>query len=169
MPSIYHWQKSSSNPSRDSLHTPCSQGAYWKTVIELPAAREQAGQTATTEPAANSFAQVRAHSQAALVIRNLALSDENTRLKEVIIALRQTNAFLQQRLEGYEHRLHALEQSMVCGAHPDTPLIGVQNTTHVGRAHNTIPLWEMPTTQPLWKMSTHALSHWPMWRHRQRM
>ena len=88
-------------------------------TTELPAAREQAGQTVTTEPAANSFAQILAHSQADLVNRNPALSDENARLKEVIITLRQANASLQQRLDGYEHRLHTLEQSIVGGARHD--------------------------------------------------
>ena len=29
MPSIHYWEKSSRNPSRDSLHIPCSQGASW--------------------------------------------------------------------------------------------------------------------------------------------
>ena len=60
-----------------------------QTHCTLPAAREQAGQTATTEPAASSFAQVLAHSQADLVNCNLALSYENARLKEVIITLHQ--------------------------------------------------------------------------------
>ena len=85
----------------------------------LPVAREQTGQTVTTEPAANSFAQILARSQADLVNRNPALSDENARLKEVIIKLRQANASLQQRLDGYEHRLHTLEQSIVGGTRHD--------------------------------------------------
>ena len=65
--------------------TPCSLPAAreqaGQTPAELPAAREQAEQTTTTEPAASSFAQVLAHSQADLVNRNLALSDDNVRLK----------------------------------------------------------------------------------------
>ena len=47
----------------------------------LPDARKQAGQPASAEQAANSYAQVIANSQANLVNRNLALSDENARLK----------------------------------------------------------------------------------------
>ena len=31
---------------------------------------------------------------------------------------------------------------MVGGAHPDTPFVGVQNTTAVGSAHNTPPVGE---------------------------
>ena len=50
----------------------------------LPAAREQAGQTTSADMAVNSYAQVLANSQADLVNRNLALSDENARLREVI-------------------------------------------------------------------------------------
>ena len=108
----------------------------------LPAAREQAGQTASAEVAVNSYAQALANSQANLVNRNLALSDENARLREVITTLRQDNAYLKQRLDGYEQRLKTLEQTMVGGAHPDTPLVGVQNTTPVGSAHNTTPVGE---------------------------
>ena len=88
-------------------------------------------------------------SQADLVNRNLALSDENARLKEVIVTLLRANASLQQRLDGYEHRLHALEQSMVGGAHPDTPLVGVQNTTRVGSAHNTTPVGSAHNSTPV--------------------
>ena len=66
----------------------------------LPAAREQAGQTASAEVAVNSYAQALANSQADLVNRNLALSDENARLREVITTLRQDNAYLKQRLNG---------------------------------------------------------------------
>ena len=102
----------------------------------LPAAREQAGQTTSADMAVNSYAQVLANSQADLVNRNLALSDENARLREVITTLRQDNASLKQRLDGYEQRLRILEQTMVGGAHPDTP-VGVQNTTPVGSAHIT--------------------------------
>ena len=103
----------------------------------LPAAREQAGQTATTEPAANSYVRVLAHSQADLVSWNLALSDENARLKEVINTLPQANASLKLRLDGYEQRLHTLEKSMLGGTHPDIA-VSVQNnnTTSVGGAHN---------------------------------
>ena len=108
----------------------------------LPAAREQAGQTTSVEVAGNSYAQVLANSQADLLNRNLALSDENARLREVISTLRQDNACLKQRLDGYEQRLKTLEQTMVGGAHPDTPLVGVQNTTPVGSTHNTTPVGE---------------------------
>ena len=92
--------------------------------------------------AVNSYAQVLANSQADLVNRNLALSDENARLREVITTLHQDNASLKQRLDGYEQRLRTLEQTMVGGAHPDTPFDGVQNTTPVGSAHNTTPVGE---------------------------
>ena len=108
----------------------------------LPAAREQAGQTTSAEMAVNSYAQVLANSQADLVNRNLALSDENARLREVITTLRQDNASLKQRLDGYEQRLRILEQTMVEGAHPDTPFVGVQNITPVGSAHNTTRVGE---------------------------
>ena len=108
----------------------------------LPAAREQAGQTASVGVAGNSYAQVLANSQADLLNRNLALSDENARLREVISTLPQDNACLKQRLDGYEQRLKTLEQTMVGGAHPDTPLVGVQNTTPVGSTHNTTPVGE---------------------------
>ena len=128
---------------------PAAREQAGQTPAEPPAAREQAEQTTTTEPAASSFAQVVAHSQADLVNRNLALSDENARLKEVIVTLRRANASLQQRLDGYEHRLHALEQSMVGGAHPDTPLVGVQNTTPVGSAHNTTPVGSAHNSTPV--------------------
>ena len=77
------------------------------------------------------------HHWADLVNCNLAFGDENARLNKVIITLRQANASLQQRLDGYEQRLHALEQSKVGGAHPDTPLVGVENTRPVGSNHNT--------------------------------
>ena len=87
----------------------------------ISAAREQAGHDASTKEAAKSYARVVAHSQADLINRNLALSEENARLREVIGTLRQDNASLQQRLDGYEQRLQTLEQSMVGGAHPDTP------------------------------------------------
>ena len=92
------------------------------------------------EEAAKSYARVVAHSQADLINRNLALSEENARLREVIGTLRQDNASLQQRLDGYEQRLQTLEQSMVGGAHPDTPLVGVPKNTSVGSAHNTTPV-----------------------------
>ena len=110
----------------------------------LPAAREQAGQTASAKVAVNSNAQALANSQADLVNHNLALSNENARLREVITTLRQDNAYLKQRLDAYEQRLKTLEQTMVGGAHPDTPLVGVQNTTPVGSAHNTTPCLEGP-------------------------
>ena len=106
----------------------------------ISAAREQAGHDASTEEAAKSYARVVAHSQADLINRNLALSEENARLREVIGTLRQDNASLQQRLDGYEQRLQTLEQSMVGGAHPDTPLVGVPKNTSVGSAHNTTPV-----------------------------
>ena len=60
-------------------------------------------------------------------------------MREVITTLRQDNASLKQRLAGYEQRLKTLEQSRVGGAHPETSLVGVQNTTPVGSAHNTTP------------------------------
>ena len=106
----------------------------------ISAAREQAGHDASTEEAAKSYARVVAHSQADLISRNLTLSEENARLREVIGTLRQDNASLQQRLDGYEQRLQTLEQSMVGGAHPDTPLVGVQKNTSAGSAHNTTPV-----------------------------
>ena len=93
--------------------------------------------------------QVLVHSRADLVNRNLALSDENARLKEVIMTLRQANASLQQRLDGYGHRLHALEQSKVGDGHPDTPLVGVENTTPVGSAHNTTPVGDAHNPTPV--------------------
>ena len=108
----------------------------------LPVAREQAGQTASAEVAVNSYAQVLANSQGDLVNSNLALSDENARLQEVITTLRQDDTSLKQILDGYEQRLMTLEQSMVGSAHPDTPLVGVQNTTPVGSANNTTPVGE---------------------------
>ena len=108
----------------------------------FPATREQAGQTASAEVAVNSYAQVLANSQADLVNCNLALNDENARLWEVIASLRQDNASLKQRLDGYEQRLRTLEQSMVGSAHPDTPLVGVQNTTPMGNAHNATTVGE---------------------------
>ena len=45
--------------------------------------------------------------------------------------------------------MHALEQSMVGGAHPDTPLVGVQNTTPVGSAHNTTPVGSAHNSTPV--------------------
>ena len=73
-----------------------------ETRCTLPAAREQAGQTASAEQAANSYAQVLAKNRADLVNRNLALSDENARLREVITTLRQHNASLKQRLNKWQ-------------------------------------------------------------------
>ena len=99
----------------------------------ISAAREQAGNDASTEEAANTYARVVANSQADLINRNLALSEENARLREVIGTLRQDKASLQQRLDGYEQRLQTLEQSMVGGAHPDTPLVGVQKKHICGK------------------------------------
>ena len=101
-------------PNKESLKCPNCDGAHPATSRECPAfltekraleiqveshytfsaAREQAGQTASAEVAVNSYAQVLANSQADLVNPNLALSDENTRLREVIITLRQDNASL---------------------------------------------------------------------------
>ena len=78
----------------------------------LPDARKQAGQPVTAEQAANSYAQVTANSQANLVNRNLALSDENARLKEVINTLRQDNASLQQRLVSCEYRLQTFREGL---------------------------------------------------------
>ena len=121
----------------------------------LPAAREQAGQTASAEQAASSYAQVLANNRADLVNRNLTLSDENARLKDVINTLRQDNASLQQRLDGYEQRLQTLEKSMLGGTQADIAVsvpntnttsvgsahnIGVHNTTSVGSTHNTTPV-----------------------------
>ena len=77
-----------------------------------------------------------------LINRNLTLSDGNARLREVITTLCQDNTSLRQRLDGYEQRLKTLtlEQSMVCGAHPDILLVGIQNTISLGRAHKTAPV-----------------------------
>ena len=114
----------------------------------LPEARKQAGQPTTAEEAKHSYVQV-ASSQAALVNCNLALNDENARLREVINTLRQDNASLQQRLESCEYRLQTLEKAMLGGAHPDTTVDGVQNTTtedgvnnntSVGSAHISTPV-----------------------------
>ena len=38
---------------------------------------------------------------------------------------------------------------MVGGAHPDTPLVGVQNTTPVGSAHNTTPVGSAHNSTPV--------------------
>ena len=119
-----------------------------ETRYPLPEARKQAGKPTTAEQATHSNAQV-ASSQAALVNRNLALSDENAKLGEVINTLHQDNASLQQMLESCEYRLQTLEKAMVGGAHPDTTVDGVQNTTtedgvnnttSVGSAHNPTPV-----------------------------
>ena len=106
----------------------------------LPDVRKQAGQPVTAEQATNSYAQVTANSQANLVNRNLALSDENARLKEVINTLRQDNASLQQRLVSWEYRLQILEKALMGGAHPNSSVDGVKNTTSVGSAHNSTPV-----------------------------
>ena len=148
MPSISLRKRALQIQAETHCTLPAAREQAGQTPAELPAAREQDEQT-TIEPAASSFAQVLAHSQADLVNRNLALSYENVRLKEVIVTLRRANASLQQRLDGYEHRLHALEQSMVGGAHPDTPLVGVQNTTPVGSAHNTTPVGSAHNSTPV--------------------
>ena len=105
---------------------------------QLPDVRKQVGQPAMAEQAANSYAQVIANSQANLVNRNLALSDENARLKEVINTLHQDDS-LQQRLVSCEYRLQTLEKALMGDAHPDTPVDGVQNTISVGSAHNSTP------------------------------
>ena len=135
-----------------------------ETRCTLPAAREQAGQTASAEQAASSYARVLANNRADLVNRNLALSDENARLKEVINTLRQDNASLQQRLDGYEQRLQTLEKSMLGGTHADVAdgvpntnttsvgsphNIGVHNTTSVGSSHNTTPVGDAHNTTPV--------------------
>ena len=95
--------------------------------------------------AVNWYAQILANSQADLVNRNLALSDENARLREVITTLHQDNASLKQRLDVYEQRLRTLEQTMVGGAHPDTPFVGVQNTTR-GKCPQHYPCGRGPQT-----------------------
>ena len=135
----------------------------------ISAAREQAGHDASSEEAAKSYARVVAHSQADLINHNLALSEENARLREVIGTLRQDNASLQQRLDGYEQRLQTLEQSMVGGAHPDTPLVGVPKNTSVGSAHNTTPVGDahrppvskvhMAFTDRFWRQSWSTCQH----------
>ena len=128
-----------------------------ETRCPLPEARKQAGQPTKTEEATHSYAQV-ASCQAALVNRNLALSDKNARLREVINTLRQDNASLQQRLESCEYRLQTLEKAMVGGAHPDTTVDGVQNTstedgvnnnTSVGSAHNSISVGSAHKSTPV--------------------
>ena len=108
--------------------------------------------------------QVLANNRADLVNRNLALSDENARLKEVINTLRQDNASLQQRLDGYEQRLQTLEKSMLGGTHADVAVsvpntnttsvgsahnIGVHNTTSVESTHNTTPVGDAHNTTPV--------------------
>ena len=62
------------------------------------------------EQAANSYAQVIDNSQVNLVNRNLALSNENARLKEVLNTLHQDNTSLQQWLVSCEHRLQTIEE-----------------------------------------------------------
>ena len=76
--------------------------------------------------------------QAELINRNLALSEENARLRDIINQLRQDNVSLQQRLESYGIRLSNLEKSSWDGAHLDTPRDGVQTTTSspVGSTHS---------------------------------
>ena len=106
----------------------------------LPDARKQADQPVTAEQAANLYAQVTANSQANLVYHNLALSDENARLKEVINTLRHDNTSLQQRLVSCEYRLQTLEKALMGGANPDTSVDGVKNTIYVGSAHNSTPV-----------------------------
>ena len=152
-----------------------------ETRCTLPEAREQSGQTASTEQAASSYAQVLANNRADLVNRNLAFSDENARLKEVINTLRQDNASLQQRLDGYEQRLQTLEKSMLGGTHADIAVsvlntnttsvrsahnIGVHSTTYVGSTHNTTPVGDAHNTTPVGEAHK-PLSRRPTWPHRQ--
>ena len=171
-------------PNKESVKCPNCDGAHLATSKEcpafitekraleiqaetrctLPAAREQAGQTASAEQAASSYAQVLANNRADLVNWNLALSDENARLKEVINTLRQDNASLQQRLHGYEQRIQTLEKSMLDGTHADIAVsfpntnttsvgsahnIGVHNITYVGSTHNTTPVGDAHNTTPV--------------------
>ena len=151
-----------------------------ETRCTLPAAREQAGQTASAEQAASSYAQVLANNRADLVNRNLALSDENARLKEVINTLRQDNASLQPSLDDYQQRLQTLEKSMLGGIHADIAVsvpntsttsvgsahnIGAHNTTYVGSTHNTAPVGDAHNTTPVGETHKPRLEG-PTWPHR---
>ena len=97
---------------------------------------EQTSATTNTEPDHAStpdqhisYARSVAINQAELINRNLALSEENARLRDIINQLHQDNVSLQQRLESYGIWLSNLEKSSLDGAHLDTPKDGVQTTT----------------------------------------
>ena len=105
---------------------------------------EQTSATTNTEPdhASTSeqhisYARTVAINQADLINRNLTLSEENARLREVINKLRQDNASLQQRLDGFGKRLSNLEKSRVDDAHQGTSRDGAQTIapTPVGSTH----------------------------------
>ena len=106
---------------------------------------EQTPATTSTEPAHVStpeqhisYARTVAINQADLINRNLTLSEENARLREVINKLRLENASLQQRLDDFGRRLSNLEKSRVDDAHQGTSRDGAQTitSTPVGSTHN---------------------------------
>ena len=108
------------------------------------------------EQTANSYAQVTANSQAKLINHNLALSDENNRLKEVINTLHQDDSL--QRLGSCEYRLQTLEKALMGDAHPDTSVDGVQNTISVGSAHNSTPVGDAHNPSPVGDAPTTCLN-----------
>ena len=105
---------------------------------------EQTSATTNTEPDHAStpkqhipYARTVAMNQADLINRNLTLSEENARLREVINKLRQDNASLQQRSDGFGKRLSNLEKSRMDDAHQGTSRDGAQTIapTPVGSTH----------------------------------
>ena len=132
----------------------CSLVDARKKVEQTSASTNKEPDSASTPEQRNSYARTVAFNQADLLNRNLTLSEENARLREIISTLRKDNASLQQRLDGYEKRLSNLEKSRVVDAHPDTSTDGVQtntpspvgsthnpnNTISVGSAHNPTPV-----------------------------
>ena len=107
----------------------CSLVDARKKVEQTSATTNKEPDSASTPEQRNSYARTVAINQADLLNRNLNLSEENARLREIISTLRKDNTSMQQRLDGYEKRLSNLEKSRVVDAHPDTSTDGVQTNT----------------------------------------
>ena len=149
-PKCLNCKGSHSASSRD-----CPRFAAEKAALQIQAesncslvdARKQVEQTSATDNTEHdnastpeqhiSYARTVAINQADLINRNLTLSEENARLREVISKLLKDNASLQQRLDGFGKRLSNLEKSRVDDAHQGTPRDGAQTIapTPVGSTH----------------------------------
>ena len=150
----------------------CSLVNARKRVEQTSATTNKEPDSASTPEQRNSYARTVAINQADLLNRNLTLSEENVRLREIISTLRKDNASLQQRLDGYEKRLSNLEKSRVVDAHPDTSTDGVQtntpspvgsihnpnNTISVGSAHNPAPVGDAHKPANVGDAHTHPVS-----------